>query len=121
MSLVSMDKPTDSVRILDETDISVAMDSRRSPAGQLTNIEVQSKPIVLRASYRDIMLMTAIANKALELSSKTVDDEPASNQSQAARHQRKKSSTRPKPDSRQVVADGPRVLMSKEQVFLLSS
>ncbi|KZS92954.1 vacuolar protein sorting-associated protein 13 [Sistotremastrum niveocremeum HHB9708] len=117
MSLVSMDKPADSVRILDETDISIAMDSRRSLTGQLTNIEVQSKPIVLRASYRDITLMTAIANKALELSNKAADKQPPSSQSQPTRYQRRKSSNRPQPpDSRQVVADKPRVLMSKEQL-----
>jgi len=69
MSLVKMGTK-DSVRFLDDVDMSFTLDSRSSSAQNLTSIEITAKPIVFRASYRDINLITAIINKAIELSNK---------------------------------------------------
>ncbi|KAH9849745.1 vacuolar protein sorting-associated protein 13 [Lenzites betulinus] len=78
MSLTRMGKPAESVRFLDDVDLTFALDSRTSAAHQSTSIEVAAQPIVFRASYRDIMLITTIVNKAIELygnSSKSADPE----------------------------------------------
>ncbi|KAH9898385.1 vacuolar protein sorting-associated protein 13 [Cubamyces lactineus] len=67
MSLTRMGKPAESVRFLDDVDLTFTLDSRSSAAHQSTSIEVTALPIVFRASYRDIMLITTIVNKAIEL------------------------------------------------------
>ncbi|CDO71578.1 hypothetical protein BN946_scf184911.g48 [Trametes cinnabarina] len=67
MSLTRMGKPAESVRFLDDVDLTFTLDSRSSSAHQSTSIEVTALPIVFRASYRDIMLITTIVNKAIEL------------------------------------------------------
>lgn len=61
-----MGRSTESVRFLDDVDLTFSLDSRSSTSHQMTNIEVSAKPIVFRASYRDINLITAILNKAIE-------------------------------------------------------
>ncbi|KAM5536198.1 hypothetical protein V8D89_010097 [Ganoderma adspersum] len=71
MSLTRMGKPTESVRFLDDLDLTFTLDSRASEAHHSTSIEVTALPIVFRASYRDIMLITAIVNKAIELYGKS--------------------------------------------------
>ncbi|THV04954.1 vacuolar protein sorting-associated protein 13 [Dendrothele bispora CBS 962.96] len=71
MSLMRMGKPSDTVRFLDEFDLTFSYDNRTSASQQMTSIELNAKPIVFRASYRDIKLITAIVNKAIELSSKS--------------------------------------------------
>ncbi|OSD03423.1 vacuolar protein sorting-associated protein 13 [Trametes coccinea BRFM310] len=81
MSLTRMGKPAESVRFLDDVDLTFTLDSRSSSAHQSTSIEVTALPIVFRASYRDIMLITAIVNKAIELygnSSKSSDSKKSS-------------------------------------------
>ncbi|EIM83408.1 uncharacterized protein STEHIDRAFT_170692 [Stereum hirsutum FP-91666 SS1] len=65
MSLTRMGKGADDVRFLDEVDMTVTLDSRNSSAHQMTSIDITSKPIVFRASYRDIQLIMTITNKAL--------------------------------------------------------
>ncbi|KAH7883589.1 vacuolar protein sorting-associated protein 13 [Phlebopus sp. FC_14] len=67
MSLNQMGVGSDSVRFLDDVDLTFSSDSRASKRERFMSMEVSSKPIVFRASYRDIMLITAIATKALEL------------------------------------------------------
>ncbi|KDQ63547.1 hypothetical protein JAAARDRAFT_29565 [Jaapia argillacea MUCL 33604] len=67
MSLMRMGDTSESVRFLDEVDLTFSLDSRTSALQQMTNIEVTAKPIVFRASYRDINLIMTIVNKALEL------------------------------------------------------
>ena len=69
MSLIQMDNSSNTVRFLDNVDITFSLDNRSSSSQQMTSIEITSKPIVLRASYRDINLISSIVNKAIELSS----------------------------------------------------
>lgn len=67
MSLIQMGKATESARFLDDIDLTVSLDNRSNSAQQMTSIEITAKPIVFRASYRDINLITTIVNKAIEL------------------------------------------------------
>uniref|UniRef100_A0A5K1JWH3 CHIP6 n=1 Tax=Ganoderma boninense TaxID=34458 RepID=A0A5K1JWH3_9APHY len=71
MSLTRMGKPTESVRFLDDLDLTFTLDSRASEAHHSTSIEVTALPIVFRASYRDIILITTIVNKAIDLYGKS--------------------------------------------------
>ena len=66
MSLVRMGGASESVRFLDDIDLTFSLDSRSSSSHQMTNIEIGVKPITFRASYRDINLITSIVNKAIE-------------------------------------------------------
>ncbi|KAF5375265.1 hypothetical protein D9758_000284 [Tetrapyrgos nigripes] len=70
MSLMRMGKPSDTVRFLDEFDLTFSYDSRSSASQQMTSIELNAKPIVFRASYCDINMITSIVNKAIELSAR---------------------------------------------------
>ena len=65
MSLLRMGSPEDA-RILDDVDLTLTLDSRTMSAHQMTNIDIGIKPIVLRASYRDIMLILTVVNKVME-------------------------------------------------------
>ena len=66
MSLTTM-QSHDSVKVLEELDFTVSLDSRQSSARQMTSIELSMQPIVLRASLLDISLITAIVVRAANL------------------------------------------------------
>lgn len=66
MSLTRMGKGVEDVRFLDDVDMTVTLDSRSTSSHQMTSIMISSKPIIFRASYRDIQLILAITNKAME-------------------------------------------------------
>ncbi|TFK77101.1 vacuolar protein sorting-associated protein 13 [Pluteus cervinus] len=67
MSLLRMGAAAESLRFLDEVDLTFSLDQRSTSAQQLMNVEVTAKPIIFRASYRDVNLITSIVNKAMEL------------------------------------------------------
>jgi vacuolar protein sorting-associated protein 13A/C len=73
MFLCRMDKRADySIRFIDNFNFAMTMDTRTSrPGQQLTNINVDIGPLVLRLSYRDVLLITSIVNKVSELSSQS--------------------------------------------------
>jgi vacuolar protein sorting-associated protein 13A/C len=89
MSLTRMSNIADSVRFLDNIDLTFSLDSRSTTFQQLTSIEVGAKPIVFRASYHDINLIMNITNKALEMYGNTAN----------ARAQKSESSAKSTPDS----------------------
>lgn len=64
MSLTRMGKGAEEVRFLDDLDLTLSMDNSTTARQTMTSIEMNCKPIVLRASYRDISLILAITNKA---------------------------------------------------------
>ncbi|KAF9435541.1 hypothetical protein BGZ76_006083 [Entomortierella beljakovae] len=72
MVLCKMDKRDDtSIRFVDNFDIALSMGTRSpTPGHQLTNITLDVRPLVLRLSYRDVMLILDIVNKVTELQSK---------------------------------------------------
>ena len=121
MSLIQMGGASESVRFLDDVDLTFSLDSRSSSSHQMTNIEVGAKPITFRASYRDINLITSIVNKAIEGYSNSQrsptqrnEDNLQSNSSLNPETSIMKSTT-----SDQSVQYGKaRVLVSKEQVFV---
>ncbi|KAG6851060.1 hypothetical protein H0H93_002952 [Arthromyces matolae] len=67
MSLKHMGKPTESVRFLDDVDLTASVDSRSSALQMMTSIELAVKPVVFRASYGDISMITSIINKVIAL------------------------------------------------------
>lgn len=129
MSLLRMDRPSDGVRFLDDLDLTLSMDKGRWTAQQVSSIEITLQPVVFRVSYRDINLITAIVNKAIELSTKS--------QSGALRGAEEPSSTLPSrsdwtnPYASSRISSGvapsgkdslemPRVISTKEQVRIPS-
>jgi vacuolar protein sorting-associated protein 13A/C len=121
MSLIRMGKDTESVRFLDDIDLTFSLDSRMSSSELMTSMEIAAKPIVLRASYRDINLIMAIVNKAFEryANSQKSDSTPEqgaettsfTTKSSTGRHAKSSVSKSPRPIGRA------RVLTSKEQVL----
>ena len=81
MSLLRMGSPEDA-RILDDVDLTLTLDSRTISAHQMTSIDIAIKPIVLRASYRDIMLILTVVNKAMEAYSRQTGASPSSEPAQ---------------------------------------
>ncbi|TCD71537.1 hypothetical protein EIP91_008918 [Steccherinum ochraceum] len=72
MSLSRMGKNAESVRFLDDVDLTLSLDSRSTSSQQTTSIEVSVQPVVFRASYRDINLITTIVNKAIQLYTQSI-------------------------------------------------
>lgn len=80
MSLMRMGSETsDSVRFMDDIDLNLSLDSRGDTSQQSTSLEISVKPVVFRASYRDIDLITNIVNRALELYSQSIQASQESN------------------------------------------
>jgi vacuolar protein sorting-associated protein 13A/C len=116
MSLVKMDNLQEQVRFMDDLDLTFVMDSRKSATEQRTSIDIDAKPIVFRASYRDIMLITSIANRAVELSSKTAPPNALGSDKSMPKSTRRMSSRRQIADVQTMFSEQPRIIMSKEQV-----
>lgn len=66
MSLTQMGEKTETVKFLEGFDFTFSLDSRSSASQQMMDLELSAKPVVVRASYRDISLITRIFNKAFE-------------------------------------------------------
>ncbi len=119
MSLTSMGKDSDVVRFLDEFDLSLSLDSRSSSSQQMTNMEINAKPIVFRASYRDIMLITSIVDKAIELGATNSTSAEASTSKYKSRISEfsvsKKSSTKQTAGKPRKSVGKARAVASKEQ------
>lgn len=77
-----MDKPKETIRVLDNFDISLSLDSRADGGRQVTNIDLGVQPLILRVSFRDILLINSILNRAIEMSNRTP---PAPPEEQPAR------------------------------------
>ncbi|PWN54382.1 hypothetical protein IE53DRAFT_157097 [Violaceomyces palustris] len=71
MFMCRMNRPKDTLRFLDNFDLTMSMDSRMSSARQVTSIEIDVDPLVLRVSYRDIMMIQSVINKAIEMSAQS--------------------------------------------------
>ena len=116
MSLMRMGQVSDSVRFLDETDMTFALDSRTSTQEHMTGMELSMKPIIFRASYRDINLIMAIVNKAIALYGESASASPSA----TAVTQSSKSTPDPQSKynakSRVQPVGQAQVLMSREQV-----
>ncbi|KAI0218945.1 Vacuolar protein sorting-associated protein 13 [Massospora cicadina] len=61
-------RETTSLRFIETFDVVLSMDDRvAKPGHRLTNIAVDVKPLILRLSYRDVMLISDIVNKFSQL------------------------------------------------------
>lgn len=123
MSLLRMGKPSDDVRFLDDVDLTFSLDNRTtrtsSSQQQMMSIELAMKPLVFRASYRDINMITAIVNKAIELygaSQKPAQPSENDSTSRSLTAQGRTSSTMGGKSRVQPIGKA-HVLMSKEQVY----
>ncbi|KAJ7169902.1 vacuolar protein sorting-associated protein 13 [Mycena filopes] len=114
MSLIRMGKPSESVRFLDDVDLTFSLDSRSSSGQQMTSMEISAKPIVFRASYRDINMITSIVNKAIELSGESQEQGPAENANIKPQSMRPSQTQIAKTGSKPPPVGKARVLMSKE-------
>lgn len=66
--LCRMDRPKEIIRILDDFDLNLSMDTRTDDGSQSSSIELDVQPLVLRLSNRDIVLVNSIVSRAVELS-----------------------------------------------------
>lgn len=77
-----MDNQAETIRLLDDFDITLSQDARTEGSHTTSNIDLRVEPVVLRVSYRDIMLVQRIVSKAIELSNSkpnaTLEDEASS-------------------------------------------
>ena len=113
MSLTQMGNLDESVRFLDDVDMTLSLDSRQSAAQQMTSIDISSTPIVFRASQRDINLIMAIVTKAAQMAAKPTPPEPRPAVKSA------KSAGRVTSSKAKIVMEQPRLVMSKEKVRFL--
>jgi vacuolar protein sorting-associated protein 13A/C len=67
--LSRMDRPKEIIRILDDFDLNLSMDTRSADGSQSSSIELDVQPLVLRLSNRDVVLVSSIVSRAIELSS----------------------------------------------------
>jgi vacuolar protein sorting-associated protein 13A/C len=113
MSLTQMGNLDESVRFLDDVDMTLSLDSRQSAAQQMTSIDVASTPIVFRASQRDINLIMAIVTKAAQMAAKPAPPEPHP-AIKSTKSTSKVTSGKARPS--EIVMEQPRLVMSKEKV-----
>nr|XP_018267277.1 vacuolar protein sorting-associated protein vps13 [Kwoniella dejecticola CBS 10117]OBR89435.1 vacuolar protein sorting-associated protein vps13 [Kwoniella dejecticola CBS 10117] len=93
MSFGRMDRPNDRVKFLDDLSVALSLDTRRRGAQQMTSFEVEiPDPIIFRASYTDMMLITDIVNKATAVAKKALAPEGGQSQEQQS-HKRRDSLT----------------------------
>ncbi|CAG8450182.1 1456_t:CDS:10 [Cetraspora pellucida] len=79
MFLCQMDKRESTLlRFIDNFDLSLTMETKSSkPEQQLTDINIDVGPLILRVSYRDVLLIVSIVNKVSELSSQSSSPPPS--------------------------------------------
>jgi vacuolar protein sorting-associated protein 13A/C len=106
----------ESVRFLDDVDMTLSLDSRQSAAQQMTSIDIAATPIIFRASQRDINLIMAIVTKAAHMAAKAAPPEPRP-VVKPTNSTGKITSSKAKPSD--IVMEQPRLLMSKEKVRFL--
>ncbi|KAF0534769.1 vacuolar protein sorting-associated protein 13 [Gigaspora margarita] len=78
MFLCQMDKRESTLlSFIDNFNLKLTMSTQSSkPEQQLTDINVEVDPLILRVSYRDVLLIVSIVNKVSELSSQTSSSAP---------------------------------------------
>ncbi|KAI0073133.1 vacuolar protein sorting-associated protein 13 [Panus rudis PR-1116 ss-1] len=119
MSLTRMGKSSEDVRFMDDVDLTFSLDSRSTASQQMMSIEWSIKPVVFRASYRDINLIMTIVNKAIDLYGKSVasSGSASSNAVQQSGHDKGTMTIRASSKRASVQPVGhAKVLTSKEQM-----
>lgn len=116
MSLAQMGERMETVKFLDEFDLTLSLDSRSSASQQMMNLELSAKPIVIRASYRDISLITNIFNKAFERLGSSSSTGGSSDQRVGTMRSQKTTLLSRSTRSREQPIGKARVRMTKQQV-----
>lgn len=117
MSLVQMGKPDESVRFLDDIDITMSLENKQAMALQRTSIEIDAKPIIFRASQRDINLILSIVTRASQLASQSSISGSTSSPANAS----KTKATTTYAKSEAPATEKPHLIMSTEKVSTLNS
>lgn len=65
-----MDNQKEMIRLLDDFDTTLSIDSRAQGDRITSSIDLEVQPIVLRVSYRDVLLVQRVVQKAIDLSNK---------------------------------------------------
>lgn len=71
---MQMDKPKETLRVLDDFDVTLSMDSRLDAGRQQTDIDISIQALILRVSFRDILLINSILSRAIELSNRNTTE-----------------------------------------------
>nr|ODO02780.1 vacuolar protein sorting-associated protein vps13 [Cryptococcus depauperatus CBS 7855] len=72
MSFGRMDLPHERVKFLDDLNLALALDTKQKGSQRMTSFDVDiPDPIIFRASYTNIMLISDIVNKAMSVATKT--------------------------------------------------
>jgi vacuolar protein sorting-associated protein 13A/C len=139
MSFGRMDQPKERVKFLDELNIALSLDTRRRGSQQMTSFDVDiPDPIILRASYTDMMLITDIVNKASAVASKALATESgdkdgkderqrpalradASTDATSTMQVKAPSARRTSVNKRRGSVEKARMLVSKEQVSIFTA
>jgi len=112
MSLTRMGQPDESVRFMDDIDVTLSMESKRAATMQRTNIEITAKPVVFRASQRDINLILSIVTRATQLAA-----QPSANDTlKASSTKAKVTATQSRAET--ISTEKPQLIMSTEKVSL---
>jgi vacuolar protein sorting-associated protein 13A/C len=120
-----MDKPKETIRFLDNFDITLSLDNRSDGGHTLTNIDVNIQPLVLRVSFRDLLLIQNIINRAIEMSTRAASPPPRPNLATLASQKSTKtitSTTKSTGTRRRSSVGGlaAQIIMTKENVSILS-
>lgn len=120
MSLLRMDKPSEAVRFLDDLDLTLSVDNRQIADQKVSSLELLLQTVIFRVSYRDIVLISSIVNKAIELSTR----QSKQNSTNGSLDQNHQGGTRP--FSKRSISLGtwgrgttPKAITSRENVSLL--
>lgn len=76
-----MNKRAEAVHFLDDTDITLSLESHSEAQKAFTGINLSVQQVFFRTSYRDITIIASIINKAIVLSSTRPTNTVASQQS----------------------------------------
>ncbi|KAI3625696.1 hypothetical protein CBS9595_001057 [Malassezia furfur] len=66
-----MNAPKDRQRLLNNVDISVSMDSRATPTGSVTSIDVEIETLLVRLTRSDVQLLSSVTENAIALSAQS--------------------------------------------------
>lgn len=73
-----MNAPQERQRLLNNVDLSLTLDSRMTPTGKLTSVEVDVERLFVKVTRSDVLLLTAVLQKAMEYGSDSPPRRPSS-------------------------------------------
>ena len=79
-----MNAPKDRQRLLNNVDISVSMDSRATPTGPVTSIDVEIETLLVRLTRSDVQLLSSVMENAIALSAQSNTESRAAPSSAAS-------------------------------------